>query len=326
MHSGLYRRRWFVALLLFAFPCPGSAHGGVVAEDDLCVINIGYLRAHFKIYVPEASGHDDYCEDIPVRGASLFVMEYQHDGLSDASIEFRIIENVTGKGTFARLEDVEAIKDLEAVTVRYEPPTVVPDVYTLLQDFPADGEYVGIVKASNAETDKVYTAVFPFEVGNTGIGIWPWILLGLALLQLNFWYWSRRRMAPAVTAIAIAVTCYLDSDGVLAENEPWPSDRGYFVISYSTELDPVPINRMHSWILTITDSAGAPVQNARVTVTGGMPEHDHGLPTLPQVLAGSEPGQYRVDGLRFHMRGYWEILVSVDNAAHRDLVKIAFEL
>jgi hypothetical protein len=57
-----------------------------------------------------------------------------------------------------------------------------------------------------------------------------------------------------------------------------------------------------------------------------MPEHDHGLPTLPQVLAGSEPGQYRVDGLRFHMRGYWEILVSVDNAAHRDLVKIAFEL
>ena len=28
-------------------------HGGVVLEEDLCVINIGYLQAHFKIYVPQ---------------------------------------------------------------------------------------------------------------------------------------------------------------------------------------------------------------------------------------------------------------------------------
>ena len=60
------------ACILATLPSPASAHGGVVEEDDLCVINIGYLRAHFKIYVPEQSGHRDYCEDIPVRGTSLF--------------------------------------------------------------------------------------------------------------------------------------------------------------------------------------------------------------------------------------------------------------
>ncbi len=45
--------------LLAAFPCNALAHGGVVDDGDLCVINIGYLKAHFKIYVPEERQHQD---------------------------------------------------------------------------------------------------------------------------------------------------------------------------------------------------------------------------------------------------------------------------
>ncbi|MEO1203589.1 MAG: hypothetical protein AAFX10_12830, partial [Pseudomonadota bacterium] len=94
---------WLTAVLM---PTSIAAHGGVVEEDDLCVINIGYLKAHFKIYVPAKRRHEQFCEDLPIGGESVFVMEYLHEGLSRAEIDFRIIENVTGKGTFARLEDV----------------------------------------------------------------------------------------------------------------------------------------------------------------------------------------------------------------------------
>ena len=31
-----------------------NAHGGVVQEDDLCVIKVDYLRAHFKVYQPRS--------------------------------------------------------------------------------------------------------------------------------------------------------------------------------------------------------------------------------------------------------------------------------
>ena len=40
-----------------------SAHGGVVAEEDLCVIEIGVYRAHFTIYQPESRASEEFCED-----------------------------------------------------------------------------------------------------------------------------------------------------------------------------------------------------------------------------------------------------------------------
>lgn len=303
---------------------PGTAaiaHGGVVGEDDLCIINIGYLKAHFKIYVPRETAHEDYCEDIPVRGESIFIMEYEHDSLNDALIDFRIIQNVTGKGTFARLEDVQAIADLDAVTVRYEPPAVVPAVYMLLHEFEQDGEYIGIVSAAGSERDTNYTAVFPFEVGYTGIGIWPWILGALVLLQLQFFYMSRRRRA-AVTLLA----CVAFASIAHADDEVWLSNAGHFEVRIAERPAPLPLNRMHDWVLEIRDANGTPVDDADIDVVGGMPEHDHGLPTSPRVEDRLGEGRYRLAGLRFHMSGYWEIRLTVSTAKHRDAVTIPFRL
>jgi len=47
-----------IYIFLAFLPRIASAHGGVVEEDDLCVIKVNYLRAHFKIYQPRASGHE----------------------------------------------------------------------------------------------------------------------------------------------------------------------------------------------------------------------------------------------------------------------------
>lgn len=184
-----------ILLALLVFPAaPGrlEAHGSVKVEDDLCAIQIGYFKAHFKIYLPESRAHDEFCEDLPESGEAVFVMEYMHSGLGEIPIDFRIIRDVTGMGRFAKAEHVEAIPDLAAVTVYYESARVKPDVFTTLYRFDEPGEYIGIVSAKPETSDTPYLAVFPFEVGFTGLGYWPVIVALVLLIQLNYLYMSRR--------------------------------------------------------------------------------------------------------------------------------------
>ncbi len=169
-----------------------AAHGGVVEESDLCVITISYLKAHFKIYQPLTDGHEEYCEDLPNATESIFVMEYLHDELSRVPVDFRIIHDVTGKGKFARWEDVAAIEDLDSVTIFYQPPTIEPDVFTVLYDFTEEGDYIGVVTAAPSTGDRQHIAVFPFEVGYTGFGYWPLIVGVLLLIQLQYLFMSGR--------------------------------------------------------------------------------------------------------------------------------------
>jgi len=181
------------ACLLFAgFSQAVFAHGGVVEEADVCVIKISYLKAHFKIYQPLTAGHKEYCEDLPVATESIFVMEYLHDELGRVPVDFRIIHDVTGKGRFARWEDVAAIDDLDSVTVFYQTPVIEPDVFTARYDFAEQGNYIGVVTATPDSGDRLHIAVFPFEVGYTGFGYWPVLIGALLLIQLQYLYMSGR--------------------------------------------------------------------------------------------------------------------------------------
>ena len=145
-----------------------------------------------RIYQPLIDGHKEYCEDLPNATESIFVMEYLHDELSRVPVDFRIIRDVTGKGRFARWEDVAAIEDLDSVTVFYQPPTIEPDVFTVLYDFTEDGEYIGVVTAAPSTGDRQHIAVFPFEVGYTGFGYWPLIVGVLVLIQIQYLLMSGR--------------------------------------------------------------------------------------------------------------------------------------
>ncbi len=153
------------------------AHGGVVLEEDICVINMGFLSAHFTIYQPETRASKEFCEDVPDVTQTVFVMEYLHSSLKEMPLDFRIIRDVTGAGVFARLDDVAAIEDLEAATVFYEPAAVRGEaVFTVEHRFDEPGWYIGIVTTTYPETGRTYETVFPFEVGTT------WGLLPLFLL------------------------------------------------------------------------------------------------------------------------------------------------
>jgi hypothetical protein len=291
--------------LLLASPSAVLAHGGVVEEDDVCVIKVNYLRAHFKIYQPRVSGHEQFCEDLPAAGESVFVMEYMHDALQVMPIDFRIIKNVTGKGRFAQMEHVEALEDIEAVTVFHRASVQEPDVYTVAHTFEEEGDFIGIVSAKHPETGVVYAAVFPFEVGFTGWGYWPLLIGLLVLIQINYlvmggrfrrWF---RKAAPLLLLGAVGL------------HAPQVGHAAEFIVTYSTPDGPPELNRMHSWILHVETDEGEPVEDAIIEVDGGMPAHNHGLPTQPRVTEELGGGDYRLDGVRFHMRGYWEMVISI---------------
>lgn len=316
-------RPLFVCLCILALQAQALAHGGVVEEDDLCIIKVDYLRAHFKIYQPRVTGHKQFCEDLPTASESVFVMEYGHDSLSEMSVDFRIIRDVTGKGRFARMEDVAGIEDLEAVTVYYRPPVVEPDVFTVLHEFEEEGDFIGIVSATRADTNKVYAAVFPFEVGFTGLGYWPVIIGILVLLQLQYLVMSGRlkrwlrRGTPAAVGIILFFAFAVAPLSARAEQ---------LVVTWSTPEGPIRINHMHSWILHVRSDSGEPVTGASITVEGGMPAHDHGMPTRPRVTEDLGDGDYRLDGMRFHMGGYWEIRVTVTTNDGETVVVIPLNL
>ncbi|MGI9227383.1 MAG: FixH family protein, partial [Gammaproteobacteria bacterium] len=50
---------------------------------------------------------------------------------------------------------------------------------------------------------------------------------------------------------------------------------------------------------------------ADIKVDGGMPEHNHGFPTRPQVTKNLGDGCYLLEGMKFHMGGLWTISISI---------------
>ncbi|PCH61158.1 MAG: hypothetical protein COC19_05020 [SAR86 cluster bacterium] len=167
---------------------PVYAHGGVVFGEDVCVITIGFLRAHFTVYQPDTRGSKEYCEGIPDITNTEFVMEYLHDFLEEMPVDFRIIRDVNEVGKFAKWEDVQAIEDLEAATVFYQPPEIKADgFFRVSHEFDQKGTYIGIVTAQHPQEDKTYNAVFYFQVGGFDYGTIPAFVAALIALQLLYW-------------------------------------------------------------------------------------------------------------------------------------------
>jgi len=317
----MIRRAMMFLFLLLALQSPAAAHGGVVEEDDICVIKVNYLRAHFKIYQPRVSGHEQFCEDLPAAAESVFVMEFMHDALQTMPIDFRIIRDATGKGRFARMDDVEKIDDLDAATVFYQPAMLEPDVYSIIHTFENEGDFIGIVSARNLDNGEIYAAVFPFEVGFTGWGYWPFIIGLLVLIQIQYLAMSGRLRRWFTKAPPVVLVL-----GALLLQMPHSASAAEFIVTYSTPEGPPEINRMHSWILRVETELGDAVEGAEIEVDGGMPAHDHGLPTRPKVTEELGDGYYRLDGVRFHMSGYWEIVIQIRSDEAEETVVVALTL
>lgn len=167
------RWRCIAIALTLIWPCPSLAGGGVVLSKDACIITIGFYTAHFTAYQPEASGNEEFCEDLPDVGESIFVLDYLHASLKEVPVDFRIIRDATGLGRFAKWDDVQALDDIDQHTVFYQSPLVRADgSFRVNFSFPGKGDYIGIASAGHPNNDTIYYSVFPFSVGVIKFPMW----------------------------------------------------------------------------------------------------------------------------------------------------------
>jgi hypothetical protein len=93
---------------------------------------------------------------------------------------------------------------------------------------------------------------------------------------------------------------------------------GVYLASVEPEAGSFKQNEMHSWVLTLKKPDGTPVEDASIRVDGGMPDHDHGLPTSPQATAHLGEGRYLVEGVKFNMGGWWVLRFAISSPAGDD--------
>lgn len=86
-------------------------------------------------------------------------------------------------------------------------------------------------------------------------------------------------------------------------------------ILMQSQLTPIPLNQMHSWIIEIKPEnptlSADELRSAVISLTGGMPAHNHGLATSPQVTEYLGNGQFLLEGVRFHMVGQWTLQLQI---------------
>jgi hypothetical protein len=100
----------------------------------------------------------------------------------------------------------------------------------------------------------------------------------------------------------------------LDQSQQKPTVAHRYVVAAHPVKEPVALNTLHAWEVTVTQSDGSPVTQARIDVDGGMPQHGHGLPTQPRVTQNLGGGHYLVEGVKFSMTGWWEIRFKVSTS------------
>jgi hypothetical protein len=130
-------------------------------------------------------------------------------------------------------------------------------------------------------------------------------------------------LAMAATAVSAGLFSHdLPDDLDLALRRSTDANR--YIVGIEPVEPEIRLGRMHPWTLVLTDGRGRPVDTAQIAIDGGMPRHGHGLPSAPAVTQALGGGRFLIEGMKFNMRGWWEIDVSIDGPAGAD--RITFNL
>jgi len=104
------------------------------------------------------------------------------------------------------------------------------------------------------------------------------------------------------------------------------SASGKYRVTIRSQDKPIPIGRLHRWIVSIEDrSTGKIIKPEALEIDGGMPAHGHGLPTAPKPASYREGLGTEIDGVRFNMAGLWQLTVRFQTTDYWDTatVKVA---
>jgi hypothetical protein len=89
---------------------------------------------------------------------------------------------------------------------------------------------------------------------------------------------------------------------------------------------PLRPRQMQTLRLIVRDAEGRAIDEAQVSIDGGMPQHGHGLPTRPRVTRSLGDGIYAVEGVRFNMGGWWEFIFAIAASGGTDTVTFNLDL
>ena len=104
------------------------------------------------------------------------------------------------------------------------------------------------------------------------------------------------------------------------------TDGGKYRVTIRQPDDRVPMRTIHSWVLHVEDTTGVAIDSATICIDGGMPEHGHGLPTRPAVTEALRNGDFRVDGMKFSMGGWWVVKLMIDAPPGPDSIRFNLKL
>jgi hypothetical protein len=89
---------------------------------------------------------------------------------------------------------------------------------------------------------------------------------------------------------------------------------------------PLRPRQMQTVRVSVRDAQGRAIDEAQISVDGGMPQHGHGLPTRPRVTRNLGDGMYEIEGVRFNMGGWWEFKLAIAGSGGADTVTFNLDL
>lgn len=131
-----------------------------------------------------------------------------------------------------------------------------------------------------------------------------------------FWIIPAAVLAFGGTGLAVRMMQPPPADLDLSLSKPTAAGR--YVATLAAGESPVPVGKLHSWIIKLATPGGAPAEGVSIAIDGGMPQHGHGLPTRPEVTRDLGGGQHLIEGMKFSMPGWWTLTVHVDGPRGAD--------
>lgn len=89
---------------------------------------------------------------------------------------------------------------------------------------------------------------------------------------------------------------------------------------------PLRPRQMQTVRVVVRDADGRAIDEAQISIDGGMPQHGHGLPTRPRVTRNLGDGTYEIEGVRFNMGGWWELKIAIAGSRGADTVTFNLDL
>ena len=132
----------------------------------------------------------------------------------------------------------------------------------------------------------------------------------------------QRASSIAMVALLLLATSACSDNAPAKTDMKATSIQNKYVVQLQPSTPPIAVNQMHNWDLKLTNTKGEAIPKAHFQIAGGMPQHNHGLPTQPMVTKDFGDGRYLVEGMKFSMTGWWEIRITIDADKGTDMVTL----